>query len=63
VIKEESAGKFVTLYPIDYWLGIDQHKEKLDKGLDVGPFVIPCFDPKVNYPTELIRFTYPVRCN
>ena len=62
VIKEESPGKFVALYPIDYWFGIDQYKEKLDKGLDIGPFAISCFDPNVNYPKEPIRFTYPVKC-
>jgi murein DD-endopeptidase MepM/ murein hydrolase activator NlpD len=63
VIKEESAGKFVALSPVDYWFGIDQYKGRLGKDLDVGPFAIACFDPKVNYPTEPIRFTYPVRCN
>ena len=62
VRKRESPGKFIVLDPIDYWFGIDQYKEKLEKGLDVGPFVIPCFDPSVNYPKEPIRFTYPVKC-
>ena len=62
VIKEENPGKFVALNPIDYWFGIDQYKEKLEKGIDTGPFVIPCFDPSVNYPKEPIRFTYPVKC-
>ena len=62
VIKEESPGKFVALYPMDYWFGIDLYKEKLAKGLDVGPVVISCFDANVNYPKELIRFTYPAKC-
>ena len=62
VIKEESPGKVVALYPMDYWFGIDHYKEKLEKGLDVGPFVISCFDPNVDYPKEPIRFTYPVKC-
>jgi hypothetical protein len=47
---------------MDYWFGIDQYKEKLGKGLETGPFVIPCFDPNVNYPAAPIRFTYPVKC-
>jgi hypothetical protein len=58
----ESPGKFITLDPSDYWFGIDQHKDKLKKGLDVKPFVIPCFDANVNYQKEPIRFTYPVKC-
>ena len=62
VRKREGRGKFIVLDSIDYWFGIDQYKEKLGKGLDVGPFVIPCFDPNVNYPKEPIRFTYPVKC-
>jgi murein DD-endopeptidase MepM/ murein hydrolase activator NlpD len=62
VRKREGPGKFIVLDPIDYWFGIDQYKEKLEKGLDIGPFVIPCFDPNVNYPKEPIRFTYPVKC-
>jgi len=62
VITEESPGKVVALYPMDYWFGIDQYKEKLEKGLDVGSLVISCFDPSVNYPKEPIRFTYPVKC-
>ena len=62
VRKREDRGKFIVLDPIDYWFGIDQYKEKLGKGLDVGPFVIPCFDLNVNYPKEPIRFTYPVKC-
>ena len=62
VRKREGRGKFIVLDSIDYWFGIDQYKEKLGKGLDVGPFVIPCFDPNVNYPKEAIRFTYPVKC-
>lgn len=62
VIREESAGNFTALEPRDYWFGIDQYKEKLDKGLDVGAFAIACFDPSVNYPKEPIRFTYPVKC-
>ena len=41
---------------------IDLFKEKLESGLDVEPFVIPCFDPNVNYKKEPIRFTYPVKC-
>lgn len=61
-MKEESAGKFVALYPVDYWFGIDLYKEKLEKDLGIGPFAIACFDANVNYPKELIRFTYPVRC-
>jgi murein DD-endopeptidase MepM/ murein hydrolase activator NlpD len=62
VRKREGPGKFIVLDPIDYWFGIDQYKEGLGKGLDMGPFVIPCFDPNVNYPKEPIRFTYPVKC-
>ena len=62
VIREESPGNFIALEPSDYWFGIDQYKEKLDKGLDIGPFPIACFDPTVNYPKEPIRFTYPVKC-
>lgn len=62
VIKEEKPGKFIALDPIDYWFGIDQYKAKLKKGLDPGPFVIPCFDPSVDYPMEPIRFTYPGKC-
>jgi murein DD-endopeptidase MepM/ murein hydrolase activator NlpD len=62
VIKEERPDQFVALYPADYWFGIDLYKQKPEKGLDVGPFVIACFDPKVNYPKEPIRFTYPVQC-
>lgn len=62
VMKEESPGKFVALYPMGYWFGIDQYKEKLEKGLDVGPFVISCFDPNVDYQKEPIRFTYPAKC-
>jgi murein DD-endopeptidase MepM/ murein hydrolase activator NlpD len=62
VTKEESPRKFIALDPSDYWFGIDQYKEKLGKGLDVGSFVIACFDPGVNYPKEPIRFTYPVKC-
>jgi len=62
VMKEDSPGKFVALYPMDYWFGIDQYKEKLEKGLDVGPFVSSCFDPNVDYRKEAIRFTYPVKC-
>jgi Peptidase family M23 len=63
VVKREGSRKFIALYPSDYWFGIDEYKEKLEKGLDSGPFVIPCFDPSVNYPKEPIRFTYPVKCN
>ena len=62
VRKREGPGKFIVLDPIDYWFGIDQYKEKLEKGLASGAFVIPCFDPNVNYPKEPIRFTYPVKC-
>jgi murein DD-endopeptidase MepM/ murein hydrolase activator NlpD len=62
VIREDSPGKSVALEPTDYWLGSDQHREKLEKHLDVGPFVIPCFDPRMRYPKEPIRFTYPVKC-
>ena len=62
VRKREGAGKFVVLDPIDYWFGIDEYKEELEKGRDSGPFVIPCFDPNANYPKEPIRFTYPAKC-
>jgi hypothetical protein len=62
VRKREGPGKFIVLDPVDYWFGVDEHKEKLAKGLDIGPFVIPCFDPNVNYPKEEIRFTYPAKC-
>jgi hypothetical protein len=62
VRKREGRGKFIVLDPIDYWFGIDEFKEKLGKKLVTGPFVIPCFDPNVNYPKEPIRFTYPVEC-
>ena len=60
--REESPRNYIALDPGDYWFGIDQYKEKLDKGLDIGPFAISCFDPNVNYPKEPIRFTYPVKC-
>ena len=62
VRKREGPEKFIVLDPIDYWFGVDEYKEKLGKGLDIGPFVIPCFDPNVNYPKEPIRFTYPAKC-
>jgi hypothetical protein len=62
VTEEESPRKFIALDPGNYWVGIDQYKEKLAKGLDVGPFAISCFDPSMNYPKEPIRFTYPVKC-
>jgi murein DD-endopeptidase MepM/ murein hydrolase activator NlpD len=62
VVKKEGPRKFIALYPSDYWFGIDEYKERLEKGLDNKPFVIPCFDPSVNYPKEPIRFTYPVKC-
>jgi hypothetical protein len=62
VRKKEGPGKFIVLDPIDYWFGIDQYKEKLGKGLDIGSFVIRCFDPDVSYPKEPIRFTYPAKC-
>ena len=62
VVKMEGPRRFIALNLIDYWFGIDPYKEKLEKGLDAGPFVIPCFDPTVNYPLEPIRFTYPVKC-
>ena len=62
VTEEESTNEFIALNPRDFWFGIDQYKEKLAKGLDVGPFAIFCFNPNVNYPTEPIRFTYPVKC-
>ena len=62
VAREESRGKFIALDTGDYWFGIDPYKEKLQKGLDVGSFVISCFDPNVDYPKEPIRFTYPVKC-
>jgi hypothetical protein len=60
--REESPRKYIPLDPNDYWFGIDQHKEKQGKSPDIGPFVISCFDPNVNYPKEPIRFTYPVKC-
>jgi hypothetical protein len=60
--KREDSGKFIVLDPIDYWFGIDEYKKELGKKLVTGPFVIPCFDPNVNYPKEPIRFTYPVTC-
>jgi murein DD-endopeptidase MepM/ murein hydrolase activator NlpD len=63
VIKEESPGKFVALDPNNYWLGIDQYIAKQEKGLDVGAFVIACFDPIAKYPKYPIRFTYPAKCN
>jgi murein DD-endopeptidase MepM/ murein hydrolase activator NlpD len=62
VIEEEKPGHFIALHPVDYWFGIDQYKSKLEKDLGPGPFVIPCFDPNVTYPTEPIRFTYPAKC-
>lgn len=62
VIKMEGPRKFIALNPVDYWLGIDQYKAKLEKAPDPGPFVIPCFDPNVKYPLEPIRFTYPAKC-
>ena len=62
VIKMEGPRRFIALNPIDYWLGIAQYKEKLEKGLDTGPFVIPCFDLNVDYPSEPIRFNYPAKC-
>jgi murein DD-endopeptidase MepM/ murein hydrolase activator NlpD len=60
--REESPRKYIPLDPNDYWFGIDQYKEKQEKGLDVGRFVIFCFDANVNYPKEPIRFTYPIKC-
>jgi Peptidase family M23 len=60
--KREDSGNFIVLDPIDYWFGIDEYREKLGKKLVTGPFLIPCFDPSVNYPREPIRFTYPVKC-
>ena len=62
VVKKESPTKFTALNLIDYWFGIDQHKQKLEKGFDIGPFVIHCFDPNKSYPNEPVRFTYPVKC-
>jgi murein DD-endopeptidase MepM/ murein hydrolase activator NlpD len=62
VVKKEDPRKFIALHPSDYWFGIDEYKEKLEKGADTGQFIIPCFDPNVNYPKEPIRFTYPVKC-
>lgn len=62
VVKEEHPGEFIALQPSDYWFGIDEYKASLDKGLDIGPFAIACFDPSVNYPNGQIRFTYPVKC-
>jgi murein DD-endopeptidase MepM/ murein hydrolase activator NlpD len=62
VRKREGPGKFIVLDPTEYWFGIDQYKEQLGKGFDIGPFVIPCFDPSANYPKEPTRFTYPVKC-
>jgi len=63
VIKEESLGKFVALYPTDYWFGIDQYKEKQEKGLDAGPFVISCFDPNVNYQKIQKSYFFKPRVN
>jgi|GEM_PF-4517688 len=62
VIKKGGPGTFIALDSINYWFGIDQYKEKLEKGLDVGPFQISCFDANANYPKEPLRFTYPVKC-
>jgi hypothetical protein len=62
VTKRAARGGLIVLDPFDYWFGIDQYKEKLAKGLNIGPFVIACFDPNVNYPKEPIRFTYPGKC-
>src|SRR5262245_46949101 len=31
VRKREGPGKFIVLNPIDYWFGIDQYKDKLEK--------------------------------
>jgi hypothetical protein len=58
----DSGYQEIALQPSDYWFGIDEYKANLEKGLDVGPFAIACFDPSVNYPNEPVRFTYPVRC-
>jgi len=63
VIAEESPKTFIAVNPRDFWFGIDQYKEKLEKGIDIGSFTISCFDPSVDYPKEPIRFTYPVKCN
>ena len=59
----EGPGNYSPLDPHNYWFGIDQYKVELEKGLDIGPFLIPCFDPNKNYQSEPVRFTYPVRCN
>lgn len=48
--------------PHNYWFGMDEYKSKLQKEPDIGPFVIPCFDPKVSYSEKPIRFTLPVKC-
>jgi murein DD-endopeptidase MepM/ murein hydrolase activator NlpD len=62
VTKEERPRRVIPLNPNDYWFGIDHYNEKLEKGLNVGPFAISCFDPNATYPKEPIRFTYPARC-
>ena len=62
VFRAESPGNYSPLDPHNYWFGIDQYKVELEKDLDMGPFLIPCFDPNQNYQSEPVRFTYPVRC-
>lgn len=62
VVKEERPGQFIALPLGDYWFGIDEYKANQDRGLDVGPFAIACFDSTVNYPDKPLRFTYPVKC-
>jgi murein DD-endopeptidase MepM/ murein hydrolase activator NlpD len=62
VVKEERPGQFIALQPSDYWFGIDEYKANLDKGFNLGPFAIACFNPSLNYPDKPIRFTYPVKC-
>ena len=63
VYRAESPGNYSPLDPHNYWFGIDQYKAELEKGLDMGPFLIPCFDPNKNYQRAPVRFAYPVRCN
>src|SRR2546426_3093673 len=63
VYGAERPGNYSPLDPHNYWFGIDQYKVELEKGLNIGPFLIPCFDPNRNYQREPVRFTYPVRCN
>jgi Peptidase family M23 len=63
VYGAERPGNYSPLDPHNYWFGIDQYKVELENGLNIGPFLIPCFDRNKNYQREPVRFTYPVRCN